>query len=69
MRVETISAWIFLGFGLLATGSLLHFLQVAERWGIYLAVMGVVYFGIGIVLGIAHDRQMEARTRAGRGLT
>jgi hypothetical protein len=28
--------------------------------------MGFVYFGIGAVLIIVHDRQMAKRTRAGR---
>jgi hypothetical protein len=29
-------------------------------------VMGLVYFGIGVVLTIMHDRHMIKRTRAGR---
>ena len=66
MRVETIKVWTLLGFGLLAVGSLLNLLQVASQWAIFLAVMGVVYFVIGIVLGIVHDRHMQTRTRAGR---
>jgi hypothetical protein len=35
----------------------------------FVAVMGVVYFGIGMVLAIVRDRQMQTRTQAGRGLT
>lgn len=67
MRGETITAWIYLGFGLLTIGSLLNLLQVAGRWGRFVAVMGVVYFGIGIVLGAVHDRHMTTRARAGQG--
>lgn len=65
MRVETIKAWIFLGFAVLATGTLLYVLQVAGQLGRFLGVIGFVYFGIGIVLGVVHDRQMQTRTRAG----
>jgi hypothetical protein len=32
----------------------------------FLAVMGFVYFGIGAVLTVMHDRHMAKRTRAGR---
>jgi hypothetical protein len=32
----------------------------------FVAVMGLVYFGIGVVLTIMHDRHMIKRTRAGR---
>jgi hypothetical protein len=32
----------------------------------FLAAMGVVYFGIGAVLIVVHDRHMAKRTRAGR---
>ena len=30
----------------------------------FVAVMGLVYFGIGVVLTIMHDRHMIKRTRA-----
>jgi succinate-acetate transporter protein len=69
MRVESIKAWILLGFSLLAIGAVLNLLQVAGQWGIFAAVMGIVYFGIGMVLAIVRDRQMNMRTRAGQGLT
>jgi len=68
MRVETIKAWILLGFGLLTIGALLNLLRIAGQWAIFVAVMGIVYFGIGMVLAIVRDRQMQTRTRAGRGL-
>jgi hypothetical protein len=32
----------------------------------FLAAMGAVYFGIGAVLIVMHDRHMAKRTRAGR---
>ena len=32
----------------------------------FVAVTGLVYFGIGVVLTIMHDRHMIKRTRAGR---
>ena len=66
MRVETVSPWIFLGFGLLAIGSLLNLLEVAGQFAMFVAVLGSVYFGIGMVLAIVRDRQMQTRTRAGR---
>jgi hypothetical protein len=64
MRIEIIFAWIFLGFGLLAIGTLFYMFQITE--GRFLAVMGIVYFGIGMMLILAHDRHMDKRTRAGR---
>ena len=66
MRVETIKAWIMLGFGLLAIGTLLNLLQVAGQGGIFLALMGIVYFGIGMLLAVLRDRHLNTRTRAGR---
>ena len=32
----------------------------------FLAVMGFIYFGIGAVLTVMHDRHMAKRTRAGQ---
>ena len=65
MRVETIKAWVLVGFGLLAIGTVLNLLQFAGHWGIFLAVMGVVYFCIGMLLSVIRDRHMNTRTRAG----
>lgn len=65
MRVETIKAWILLGLGLLAIGTLLKLL-VAGQLGIFVAVMGVVYFCIGMLLSVVRDLHMKTRTRAGQ---
>ena len=64
MSVETIAAWIFVGFGLLMIGTLLYMFQITE--GRFLAVLGIVYFGIGMTLILTHDRHMGKRTQAGR---
>jgi hypothetical protein len=39
---------------------------VVEPIAQFVAVIGLVYFGIGVVLTIMHDRHMIERTRAGR---
>ena len=64
MRVETIAACIFVGLGLLMIGTLLYMFQITE--GRFLAVLGIVYFGIGMVLTLTHDRHMAKRMQAGR---
>jgi len=68
MRVEIIGAWIFVGFGLLMLGALLYVLGVTEDGNLarFLATVGGVYFCIGGVLTIIHDRHMARRTQAGR---
>ena len=66
MRTETITAWIFVGFGLLTIGTLLYMFDVHGRLGKLLAVIGFVYFGIGLVLSVVHDQHMAERTRVGR---
>jgi hypothetical protein len=69
MRIETIKAWMFVGFGLLLIiGMLLYVFEVTAggKLAQFVAVMGLVYFGIGVVLTIMHDRHMIKRTRAGR---
>jgi hypothetical protein len=68
MRIETIGAWIFLGFGLLMLGALLYVLGVTEDANLarFLGTVGGVYFCIGGVLTIIHDRHMAKRTRARR---
>ena len=38
----------------------------ADKLAQFVAVMGLVYFGIGVVLTIMHDRHMIKRTQAGR---
>ena len=63
MRVETIRAWMLVGFCLLTLGTLLFMFEVT---GIFLALVGLVYFGIGILLSLMHGRHMVERTRAGR---
>ena len=64
MSVETIAAWIFVGFGLLMIGTLLYMFQITE--GRFLAVIGGVDFCIGGILTLVHDRHMARRTQAGR---
>ena len=49
MRIQTVMAWIFVGFGLVMMGMLLYMAQFIE-FGRFLAVMGVLYFGIGVRL-------------------
>lgn len=66
MRVETVKAWIILGFGLLAIGIMLSLIQVGAELGRFVAVMGVVYFWIGMLLSVIRDRSMNTRTRAGQ---
>jgi ABC-type multidrug transport system permease subunit len=68
MRIETITAWIFIGFGLLMIGTLLYMFEITEggKLARFLAVIGLVYFCIGVMLTLTHDRHMAKRTRAGR---
>ena len=42
MRIETIRAWIFVGFGLLLIGALIYLLQVSKL-ATFVAVMGAIY--------------------------
>ena len=64
VRVGNIEIWILLGFGLLMVGPLLSVFQI--KLGIFLLVMGFVYFLIGFALMVAHDLHMDKRTRAGQ---
>lgn len=66
MRVETVRAWMFVGFCLLTAGTLLYMSQVAGKLAIFLATIGLVYFIIGLLLSLVHDKHMAGRTRAGR---
>ena len=68
MRLATITTWLFVGFGLLMIGAFLCLFQITEvtKLAGFLAVLGVVYFAIGVVLTLMHDRHMLERTRAGR---
>ena len=63
IRIETIRVWMFVGFGLLLVGTWLVLFGVTED-GKFLAVIGLVYFGISLVLTLIHDRHMMRRTRA-----
>jgi formate/nitrite transporter FocA (FNT family) len=65
MRIETIRAWIFVGFGLLLIGALIYLLQISKL-ATFVAVMGAIYFAIGMLLIVSHDQHMAKRTRAGR---
>jgi hypothetical protein len=49
-------------------GTLLYNSRVLQdgKLGIFLAVVGLVYFSIGVVLSVMHDRHMLKRTRAGQ---
>jgi hypothetical protein len=68
MRIETIKAWVLVGFGLLMIGMLLYIFQIPEvtQLARFLGVLGVIYFSIGVALSVTHDRHMLKRTRAGR---
>ena len=68
MRIETIKGWMLVGFGLLIIGMLLYVFEVTADGELaqFVAVMGLVYFGIGAVLTIMHDRHTIKRKRAGR---
>jgi hypothetical protein len=67
MRIETIVTWIFTGFGLLLTGTLLYTLRITDgTFASVLAAVGVVYFCIGVASSLIHARHMEKRTRAGQ---
>ena len=64
MRIEIIAAWIFIGFGLLMIGVFLYLFQI--EGGRFLGVIGAIYFAIGMLLTLKHDRHMAKRIRAGR---
>ena len=68
MRSETAINWILLGFGLLAIGTLLYMFEVTEDGLLarFLEIMGVVYFAIGMVLAVIHNKHMVKRMQAGR---
>ena len=68
MRMETASAWILASLCLLTIGMALYVLKGPEdsKLAGFLTAMGAVYFGIGAVLIVMHDRHMAKRTRAGR---
>jgi hypothetical protein len=68
MRGETASAWILASLCLLVMGIAVYVFNTPEAGKLagFLAVMGFVYFGIGAVLIVMHDRHMAKRTRAGR---
>ena len=54
---------MFVGFCLLIIGTWLLLFGVTEG-GKFLIVIGLIYFGIGAVLSVIHDRHMIKRTRA-----
>ena len=68
MRMETASAWILASLCLLTIGMVVYVFKVPEDGKLagFLVAMGLVYFGIGAVLTVMHDRHMAKRTRAGR---
>jgi len=65
MRSETAITWIFVGFGLLAIGSLLYIFEVTEDGllAIFLEIIGVVYFAIGMVLAVIHNSTWSSGKR------
>ena len=65
MRTGTIAAWIFVGLGLLMIGTLLYMFEVTEarNLGRVLVAVGLVYFVIGLVLLLKHDRHMAKHMR------
>ena len=68
MRIKTLAAWIFVGSCLLVIGTLLYTFEITKdgKLASFLAVIGLVYFGIGVMLGRMYDQHMARRTRAGR---
>jgi hypothetical protein len=64
MRPQTVAVWVFVGLALLAIGNMLFLSQVG--FGLLVMVIGLVYFGIGIVSGSVHNKHMVKRTRAGQ---
>ena len=68
MRIETIRAWLFVGLLLQMAGIFLYMLEATAdgRLAILLAALGFVYFMVGAVLSLIHDKHMAERTRAGR---
>ena len=69
MRSGTVTAWLFVGWGLMTIGAIGIFVSMAGlieggRWPEFLAAMGFVYFIIGGVLAGMHDRHMIRRWRA-----
>ena len=58
-------AWILISLCLLVIAIALFALNVRDgKLAGLLAVMGLVYFSIGAVLSVVHDRHMAKRTRA-----
>ena len=68
MRGETASAWIPASLCLLVMGIAVYVFKTPEAGKLtgFLAVMGFVYFGIGAVFTVMHERHMAKRTRAGQ---
>ena len=66
MRTGTVAAWIFVGFGLLMIGLWLHLFHVSGKLGIFLAVLGLIYFDIGWVLATMHGKHMQAHAGGAR---
>jgi len=66
MRIETASAWILASLCVLTIGTALLIFKVPEasKFAGLLIAMGLIYFGIGAVLIVMHDRHMAKRTRA-----
>lgn len=64
MRIETVRAWMCVGFLLLIIGAGLYTFEV--KLAIFVGAVGFVYFIIGLVLTLLHDQYMAERTRAGR---
>jgi hypothetical protein len=66
MRIETLTAWMLAGFGLLSIGTLLSMLEVTGKLGRFLVLLGLAYLGIAFVLAVVRDRHMTKRMRARR---
>ena len=49
-------------------GTVLYMSEAIEggKLAVFLAVVGLIYFGIGVTLSYMHGRHMVRRTRAGR---
>ena len=65
MRIETASAWILASLCLLAIAIGLYVFDVPGKLTGFFAAMGVVYFGVGALLIVIHDRHMAKHSRAG----
>lgn len=59
MRIETVTACLLVGFSLMTAGALLYMFEVGGKWCLLLAIIGGIFFAIGVRLGTVHTRRMN----------